>query len=331
MHRQVVIISVAAEERKSILQRWGNAQTVETVQQVLTGTGFACQRMAASAPSDMSPIKGSECLAFPNARHFRQPHQYLSDILEEWEVPYIGSERKGHECADKFVMKTRLCEAGIPTPEFQLLRHQADTERIACIDGPYVLKPCTAAASLGVVRAASVQSASEAAAQLAVDFGWPVIVETWSRHREFTVTTLGDGKQWYAFPLEIVVPPGAGYLTEEAKLLGAGKITTPVTDNTLYHELTALARRTAEVLALRDYARMEVLLNAAGQLLVIDVNTLPGLKKHWSQLPMCLSVNVGLDYAESVLSVVAAAHLRLGIPLGPPLTDIWSRLTAVSG
>ncbi|HZN20798.1 MAG TPA: hypothetical protein VFB84_21845 [Micromonosporaceae bacterium] len=328
-----MIINLAEEERKSILQRWGNAHVVEAVQQALTGAGFTCRSIAANAPSDMSSIRGSEGLAFPNARYFPQPHQYLSDILDDWGIPYIGSGRSGHENCNKFVMKTRLRAAGIPTPKFQLLGHPAEAELIAHIDGPYVLKPCTAAASLGVVRAASVQSASEAAAQLGVRFGWPVLVEAWERYREFTVATLGDGGQWHAFPVEIVVPSSAGYLTEEVKrlqLAGAAETIEPVVDIGLCHDLTALARHTAEVLDIRDYARMEILLNAAGQLLVIDVNTLPGLRQH-SYLPMCLSVNVGFDFTEAVLSVVAAAHLRLNISLGPPLADIWGRLAAYSG
>jgi len=327
----VAIISIADEEDHPIPQPWGNASVVESVCRIIESAGLACRSVVVADPDELYySIRPGE-LAFPNARYFRSPRRYLMDLLDEWGIPFVGSTRNGHENITKSVMKNRLRAAGLTTPDYEVLCGTDDLAKADRFGVPLIVKPDAGSDSLGVLRLDSASTVSRDIEDLASRYGWPILAEEWCRSREFTIALLGNGDQRFAYPVEVVVPPGAYYLTEELKNSGADKTTLPLTDLALRTALTDLAQRAAVALSLQDCARIEILLDAMGRLLIIDVNTLPGLRPpgdaHQSYLLACLQANLCFGQRETVLSILAAALTRLSLPLSPALAAIWTRIT----
>jgi D-alanine-D-alanine ligase len=330
LDKSVVIVSLAGEESEPIPQYWGDPSVVGSVRQVLDAAEIECLTVTAKDPSDLVSMRSPKNLFFPNGRYFRPRRVYLSALFDHWRLSYVGSSRVGHENESKIRMKSRLLSRGVPTPDFRTIYRDQDLEMLTSFPTPYVLKPDAGTESFGVIRVDSARDAPEVGRHLLAQFGRPLIAETWSRAREFTVALIGNRAQWYAFPVEIVVPHEVGYLTEGLKLAGAIETTAPVTAQALRKRLAAIAVAAADCLIVRDCVRMEILMDGAGELFVIDVNTLPGLRPgphHQSYQLSCLAANLGFGQAETVLSIIASAARRLGLPQSRRLTDVWSEVS----
>lgn len=226
-------------------------------------------------------------------------------------------------------MKRALLRHGFSTPAFRTIEGLQDIGSLVELPTPHVLKPDAGTESMGVVRVDELGGSMAAVELLANQYGWPILVETWSRAREFTVAVLGNKAARRAFPTEVIVPPPYSYLTAEAKRQGALATTVPIYEQDLHERVSSLAISVADRLGLRDCVRMEILLDRTGDLSVIDVNTLPGLRpgpEHQSYLLSCLAANLGFNQSETVLIIIAAAARRNGLPITSVLGDVWCRL-----
>jgi D-alanine-D-alanine ligase len=197
----------------------------------------------------------------------------VQERLEELGVPYTGCGPEASRTAfDKALTKQRLVRQGIPTARFAVL----DAPRPALPPGwtpPVVVKPLRQGSSIGVHF---VERAEDwmAAQDNAFRYDTAVLVEEKIQGRETTVGILEDR----ALPVvEIRVKNGA-FDYRNKYTAGAAQHFCPADfDAATTGKIQAAALGAFRAVGGRDFARVDVMVTAGGEPLVLEVNTLPGL------------------------------------------------------
>jgi D-alanine-D-alanine ligase len=205
-------------------------------------------------------------------------------ILEELEIPYVGSDTFTIAIAtDKSLAKRLWQQVGLPTSPFRLASSEKDCEgfrRNPPFKYPLFVKPVAGRGSAGINNASVVhtydQLVSEVMERLEA-IGQPVLIERYLQGREITLGVLGNENARVLPPLEIVYLKGEITLTFEKKELDNDSFLCPA-------PLTAEETRTMQQLALRaystlgfkDFGRIDTILTEEGPVL-LEGNTFAGL------------------------------------------------------
>jgi D-alanine-D-alanine ligase len=196
----------------------------------------------------------------------------LQALLDLAGIRYTGSGMLG--CAlsmDKDVTKRILRDAGIATPDW-LVSPTAD-QVMEGIGVPVIAKPVAGGSS---VRLSLLQVEIEVVAAVAEDAKAPspMMYEAYVEGREFTVGVLGDQ----------VLPVGEIVSTHElfdyeCKYQGgmAEEIFPADIPEDLAATLQAQAREVHELLRLREFSRVDFMVDVAGDVWCLEANALPGL------------------------------------------------------
>ena len=235
----------------------------------------------------------------------------VQNLLERKRIPFTGSTSQVSKlCMDKDLSKTMLQRMSVPVAPWVCL---SDAGRIAeemensGLQVPVVVKPNTGGSSVGVVIA-RVEEDIEPAVQAIIAGGDTAIIEEYVAGVEFTVGIL-DGQ---ALPL-VETRPAKGFYDYHAKYL---------TDSTAYicppenisGDLQAICSDlSCEVyrnFKLRDIARIDYILGSNGNLIALEINSIPGFTAH-SLLPKAAGVN-GISFNELCLMILNMAYIRKG-------------------
>ena len=224
--------------------------------------------------------------------------------LEELRVPYTGCDPESSRVAfDKFLTKQRCVAAGIPTARFALVDSIAAPWPMGW-NPPVVLKPVRQGSSVGLQFVERVADWNRALAE-AMRYDSQVLLEERIVGRETTVGIL-DGA-----PLPIVeVRPKNGVYDYQSKYTsGATEYLCPAPfDAELTEKIQAAAMGAFKAVGCRDYARVDVMVRAGTEPLVLEINTLPGLTET-SLLPKAAAA-AGMSYAGLCQRMVDLALLR---------------------
>jgi D-alanine-D-alanine ligase len=239
----------------------------------------------------------------------------VQELLEILDIPYTGSGVLA--CAratDKVLAKHLMVEAGIPTPEFFAFNETAFRELGAAealpaieerLDFPIVVKPSSQGSALGIKFA---RSTADVPAALVAAFSYDsrVLLERYVDGRDLAVSIL-DGE-----PLPVVeaVPRDEGFYDFEARYeIGRTDFLCPAE---LPDGLTELAQdlavRTYRLLGCSAFARVDLMLDAAGDLTVLEANPIPGLTDT-SLLPQAAEA-AGISFDELVGRILELALER---------------------
>ncbi len=246
-------------------------------------------------------------------------HQTLVPaMLEAMGIPFTGSDSVTHALAlDKARTKAVVAYHGVPTPPFQVM-HDPEEPLDPSIGYPAIVKPLREGSSIGIDAGAIVEDEEDLRARVR----WvletlhePALVERYLTGREFTVGVLGNGAQVEVLPIL------------ERVFVGEGPAFEPVPEYAdwirqecpadLSHETAQrvryLARRAYLALGCADYARVDMMWDEhTGEVYLLEVNTLPGLKPGYSDLPV-MAKAAGWGYRGLIERIVTAAAVRQGI------------------
>ncbi|HZJ64703.1 MAG TPA: D-alanine--D-alanine ligase [Kofleriaceae bacterium] len=210
------------------------------------------------------------------------------------QLPCTGSGILASALAMDKVMSKRIFESnGVPTPRWHLLPHEPGAgERDALVDWPlpYVVKPANEGSSVGVSIVDARDQLDDALAT-ARQFHGPVIIEDYIAGTEVFVGIL-NGRALGS----VEVRPATRFYNYEAKYKRSD------TQYLIPPELPAPVIERAHTLALAAYnalgctghARPDLRVSTAGEVFVLEVNTLPGMTKT-SLLPK-IARSIGMDY-----------------------------------
>ena len=202
----------------------------------------------------------------------------LQGLLESFEVPYTGCGVLASALTmDKIRTKQVWMSAGLPTPKFLRLAPGADVAVAARQLGlPVFVKPSSEGSSVGVARVVD-EAAIEDAIRVAREYGGEMLMEQMVVGDELTVGILGD----VALPSIRIVPKGewydynAKYIADDTQYLCPGL---QGDDEAAIRQLALDAFRAA---GCSSWGRVDVMRDrASGELLLLEVNTAPGMTSH---------------------------------------------------
>jgi D-alanine-D-alanine ligase len=224
--------------------------------------------------------------------------------LEELGVPYTGCGPAASRIAfDKVLTKQRCLEAGVPTARFAVIESSSASWPMGW-QPPVVVKPVCQGSSVGLQFVERVSDWSKALAE-AMRYDNRVLLEEKIVGRETTVGIL-DGQ---ALPLVEVRPKQGVYDYLTKYTAGASEYLCPAPfDAETTERIQSAALAAFKAVGGRDYARVDVMVRATGEPVVLEINTLPGMTET-SLLPKAAAA-AGLSYADLCQRMVDLALRR---------------------
>ncbi len=255
----------------------------------------------------------SEAVVFPLIHGTIGEDGSLQGLLDVVGVPYVGAGVLASAlCMEKDMAKAVLHHAGIPQGVFRTVDSPgltpAQAERLGEELGfPCFVKPAAQGSSVGVAKVDSSDALLKAVGA-ALDYGERALVEAFVAGREIEVAVMGNEHPQSSAPGEIVPSQDFydyrdKYVLGQAELLIPAPLTAPTT--AAARELALTTYRTLQVEGL---ARVDLFLTGSGDLLVNEVNTLPGFTPI-SMYPKLWEYE-GLSYSELITKLVEYAFDR---------------------
>ncbi|QDH70952.1 D-alanine--D-alanine ligase [Marilutibacter alkalisoli] len=216
----------------------------------------------------------------------------LQGLCEALGVPYTGPGVLGSALTlDKIRTKQVWQAAGLPTARFARVPAGGDlSAAVRELGLPVFVKPSSEGSSVGVFRIVE-EGDLEPALEFARAYPGELLAEQMLTGGEFTVGILGD----VALPSIRIVPAGewydyhAKYIAEDTQYLCPGL------DGDQEAEIRALALDGFRAAGCTGWGRVDVMRHADGGLMLMEVNTAPGMTSH-SLVPKAAE-QLGVDYA----------------------------------
>jgi D-alanine-D-alanine ligase len=216
--------------------------------------------------------------------------QNVVSYLELLHMPYTGCNPRGLMLArDKVLSKKLFSFHRIPFPDFMVVPQGRTVKRPAWLSFPLIVKSVTEEASHGISQASIVQDddkLKERVEFIHTNVGTGALVERYIEGREFYVGVMGNGHVHVLPVWELIMdrlPEDArriatervkwsrayqdkyGIRSGEAKNLPEGKA----------EKIQHLAKRVYRALGLSGYARIDMRMDAAGGVYVLEANPNP--------------------------------------------------------
>ncbi|WP_309102067.1 D-alanine--D-alanine ligase family protein [Microbacterium sp.] len=244
----------------------------------------------------------------------------IQGYFEVLDIPYAGCGITDSAiCLDKHFTKLALTAAGIAVaPGITIRRSQwsAEPDRwredIARLGPVVFVKPTSAGSSVGVSRVVDGEGLDDALEVAFAEYD-RVLVETQVEGREIEVGVLagrGGAAPRASLPGEVVLTTRSFYDFEGKYLGGDGvEIVCPAdVDDVLVDRLRKTAVSAFEAVDGRGLARVDFFVTPAGDLVVNELNTMPGFTPI-SMFPKCWIAS-GLSYGELITELVEAGLQR---------------------
>lgn len=239
-------------------------------------------------------------------------------ILEVYGIPYTFADPATLcVCLDKALTKTVLRAAGVPTPDWLVVRELADVGKCR-VPFPVIAKPLAEGTGKGIDAASKVHDSTAllpVCERLLGRYRQPVLVEKFLPGREFTVGLAGSGDFAEAVgSLEIILLGHAeshvySYLNKEnsEELVDCRPVT--AANDVLVAEAEAIALAAWQAIGGRDAGRIDLRCDADGKPQVMEINPLAGLHPTHSDLPMLWQAT-GRSYTSLIQRIVDEAASR---------------------
>jgi D-alanine-D-alanine ligase len=325
---------------------WDSPATIAAVESALSKLGKVVRLEAnEDFPERLRQTKPDIVFNIAEGFYGVNREAHVPAICEFYGIPYSGSDPFTLSlCLDKARTKETLAFHGIPTPRFAVVRKVEElgavSEKLAL---PLFAKPLHEGSSKGITDRNLCVDHSQLRAQaklLLENYDQPVLVEEYLPGKEFTCAVLGNGDEATVMPIVAMnfetLPEGAlPIYSFDAKFVW-DRPENPLDIFQCPARITSALQASIErvtldayrVLGCRDWARIDVRLDAAGVPNVLEVNPLPGIlpdPADNSCLPKAARA-AGIGYDELIQSCLKYAAARQGVKLGsaPPSSPAQS-------
>jgi D-alanine-D-alanine ligase len=270
-------------------------------------------------------------IVFNIAEGLRGPSReaQIPAVLEMLGLPYTGSDPLTLGiCLDKSRAKEILAYHGVATPAFHVVESVSDLVGLD-LPLPAIVKPLHEGSSKGIMNSSVVRTPQEMEAEVrrvTERYHEPALIEQFLTGREFTVALIGNGDDVRVLPIVEIkfddLPAGANPIWSfEAKWmwdtldkpLDVHECPAQLTPE-LEHKIAELCKRSYRLLRCRDWCRIDVRFDAAGEPHLIELNPLPGILPNpddHSCFPQAARA-AGIDYDRMINMVLDAALVRIG-------------------
>lgn len=211
-------------------------------------------------------------------------------VFDLFGIKYTGTDSFSSALAmDKSITKQLFLQNGVPTPKSHLLTGKDDPYKP---EFPCVVKVSGGGSSVGVYIVQNEKEYADAV-QEAFRYDTKVLVEQYIKGREFTDCVI-EGK---AYPVVEIAPVSGFYDYKNKYQAGSTVDTCPAKiSDELTKKIQDTALKAYQVLGIKTYARMDVLMDENGDVYCLEANTLPGMTPT-SLIPQEAAV-LGISYGE---------------------------------
>lgn len=206
----------------------------------------------------------------------------MQGLLKLADIPFVGAGLTGSVIGmDKDVMKRLLRDANVPIAKFLVFQKN---DGISCekvtkeLGLPLFVKPANLGSSVGVSKVKNIQD-FEKAITLAFQYDNKILIEEFVEGSEVECSILGNDKPIASMPCRVVAHDE--FYTYEAKYLdGLSFYEIPLKEPAAILEKIKRQALTAfRVLCCEGLARVDMFLTKNGEVLINEINTMPGFTK----------------------------------------------------
>jgi D-alanine-D-alanine ligase len=302
-HVAVLLGGWSAEREVSLSTGTACANALESVGYRVTRVDV--QRDVATRLAELRPDAVFNALHGPFGEDGR-----IQGLLELLQLPYTHSGVLASALAmKKDAAKVVLAAAGVPVPDGVTV-HRLEAAKRHVLPPPYVVKPVSEGSSVGVIIVR--EDRSHPPQELGRE-DWPygdlVLVEKYIAGRELTCAVMGDRA------LDVIdIRPATGVFYDyDAKYAKGGSIhvlPAEIKPN-VYQRVRELALTAHQALGCRGVSRADLRYddtpNGTGELVVLEVNTQPGMTE--TSLVPEIAAYAGYSFGELVKWMVEDASL----------------------
>jgi D-alanine-D-alanine ligase len=325
--------------------------TVESIASALEADGHYVHFMMAdhSLPEALMNVRPHICFNIAEGMIGDGREAQVPALCELLGIPYTGSQVVANAVSLNKTMTKRIWQQqGLPTApyyEFISLENAAHVE----LRFPLFAKPSREGTGMGINNNSIINDYDELANRvnwLLDVYNQPVLVEEFLPGREFTVGFIGnrgnpifrhrpelyddDGYHWFPIleinTLSSVSPTIYGH---DAKSIDIGTAGAPTylcpaeIPESLRAQLIDLTRRASEALDVRDVSRVDFRLGVDGEPYLLEINTLPGLNPHLSDLCIMAAAE-GISHQTLITEILYLASERYKFSLDANISKIKS-------
>jgi D-alanine-D-alanine ligase len=280
--------------------------SVTAITESLSRLGFEWQVISPLRPNLPGALAGVD-FVFVNLHGEWGEDGRVQGFLDYLGVPYTGSGVAASAvCADKLLFKRLVGAYGYRTPQFW----ESSAALKPGVEFPLLIKPVYGGSSIGLRIVRNIEEADHLWEEATADPDWPVFLEQFLEARSLTLGLLEiDEGRLGRLPLVEIQPPGVLY-DKEAKLdETAVSYTVPAevsghVEKTIGAAVVSICQR----LAVRGFARVDLLLNGADNFDVLEANTIPGLSVGSNFATACQAC--GLTYDEMILALLRSSRWK---------------------
>jgi D-alanine---(R)-lactate ligase len=233
----------------------------------------------------------------------------MQGLLELSGIPYVGCDIQSSAlCMDKSLAYIVARSAGIATPNFSIVtaNEHIDTERLTY---PVFVKPARSGSSFGVSKV-SREEELLSAVKTARQYDTKVLIEEAVVGSEVGCAILGNDQDLIAGEVDqISLSHGFFRIHQESNPESGSENSTPIVPADIPAESRRLVQETAKAiyraLGCGGLARVDMFLKEDGEVVLNEVNTLPGMTSY-SRYPRMMAA-AGLPLAEVIDRIVSLA------------------------
>lgn len=306
------------------LEEYDGEGTVQAIAGVLEKLGHRPRPLGGGRALVTEVLSKAPDLVFNFAEGFgtRSREAHVPAVLEMLKVPFTHSDPLTLAVSlDKGICKRLVATAGVPTPRFAVVRSAAFAARVD-LPFPVIAKPLNEGSSMGIRNSSRCVDAGALSAhleRLVRDYDQPVLVEEFCSGPEFTVGLLGTGPKARVIGVMEIVPTKAApqdfVYSLEVKRDWENQVRYDVPPKRPQAMLDAVARVALDAyraLDCRDVGRVDIRLDGHGQPMFLEVNPLPGLDPHKSDI-VILARGMGMTYDALIGSILSSAMDRYAL------------------
>jgi D-alanine-D-alanine ligase len=239
----------------------------------------------------------------------------VQGLLKLAGVPFVGSGVLGSAVSmDKDVMKRLFRDAGLPIGKFLTFKSGGKLPSYAEIlaafgspelKSPFFIKPANMGSSVGISKVRSEAEFADAVKE-AFKYDVKIIVEEFIPGREIECAVLGNENPIASIPGEVI--PSHEFYSYDAKYIdeNGARLEIPAKlDGGCQKRVQELAIKAFQTLCCEGLSRVDFFLKENGELLINEINTMPGFTKI-SMYPKLWEAS-GIGYTELISRLIKLA------------------------
>jgi D-alanine-D-alanine ligase len=254
---------------------------------------------------------GSLDVAFPIIHGTFGEDGSLQGFMSMLNLPCVGADVLGSAIGmNKWVSKQLFIRAEVSVADYLLADGSTDMEQLVQLSIkkfslPVFVKPASSGSSVGVSKA-STKDELKAAVIKALRYDNHVLIEEAIKGREIECAILGNDKLLASVPGEII--PRHSFYSYEAKYIDAEGARLDMPADLPYEisvRVQEIAQKSYKALSCSGMARVDMFLKENGELVMNEINTLPGFTKI-SMYPKLMDLS-GVPFTELINRLVDLA------------------------